>query len=339
MIRFLVFGYGHIGKRHTSIIMAHQEATLAGIIDKDPTKKTELAQLTFESFTDWKSKGNQADIAVIALPNGLHCSTAVQCLREGMHVIIEKPMGLTTAECASVIEVAEECGKMVVVVKQNRYSPPSVWMKELITSGRLGKIYEVHTRCFWNRDERYYRNEAKSEINWRGSLEWDGGVLFTQFSHFIDVMYWVFGDIQNIDTRLYNHNHQGITEFSDSGSVQFDFVNGGVGTLQFSTSVFDKNMESSMTVIGEFGSFRIGGQYMDKVEYCHIRNYELPELDTSGPPNDYGAFQGSAANHIHVIENAIQAIQGKTEIATGGAEGLKVVDIIRRIYNAAEQNQ
>ena len=339
MIRFLIFGYGHIGKRHVSIIAAHQEARLEGVIEIDSHKRAELPSgKAFASIEEWKSGGNQVDIAIIALPNGLHCSTAVQCIREGMHVIIEKPMGLTTAECAEVIETAEGFGKKVFVVKQNRYSPPSLWMKGLIASGKLGEIYEVHTRCFWNRDERYYQKSKKSELNWRGSRQWDGGVLFTQFSHFVDVLYWVFGDIRNISARMYNHNHRQLTEFPDSGSVHFDFENGGIGTLQFSTSVFDQNMESSMTVIGQYGSFRIGGQYMDKVDYCHIRDYDMPDLGVSEPPNDYGAFQGSAANHVHVIENAVEAVQGKTKIATGGADGMKIVDMIVRIHQAAGHN-
>lgn len=334
MIQFLLFGYGHIGKRHAALIQAHSESELVGIIEKD-TKKHTSNEPFYSSLKDFLGSGKKADIAIIALPNGLHIEMASTAILAHMHVLIEKPMGLSSQACKSLIELAKSEEKKVFVVKQNRYSPPSVWMKEVVDSGKLGAIYEVHIRCFWNRDHRYYSNEAKSEINWRGSLQYDGGVLFTQFSHFIDVMYWVFGDIQNIQTRLFNHNHEESTEFPDSGMVHFDFVVGGAGSIQFSTSVFEENMESSMTVLAENGAFKIGGQYMDCIEFAHIKNYTIPELQQALPPNDYGGYKGSAGNHAFVIQNVIDVLQDNGQIATGGEDGLKVVEIIEKIYTAA----
>lgn len=334
MIRFLLFGFGHIGKRHASLIDAHPDAVLEGVVEIDQNKYKDSHSFypTLEAFL---SAGKSADIAVLALPNGLHIEMGKEAVNAGMHVLVEKPMGLRASDCAALIALAQERGKKVMVVKQNRYSPPSVWMKEVVDSGKLGAIYEVHIRCFWNRDHRYYSNEEKSEINWRGSLQYDGGVLFTQFSHFIDVMYWVFGDIQNIQTRLFNHNHEESTEFPDSGMVHFDFVGGGAGSIQFSTSVFEENMESSMTVLAENGAFKIGGQYMDRIEFAHIKNYTIPELQQALPPNDYGGYKGSAGNHAFVIQNVIDVLQDNGQIATGGEDGLKVVEIIEKIYTAA----
>jgi len=331
MIRFLLIGYGHIGKRHASLIEAHPEGELAGIIDIDPNKAENNDQ-SYNSWESFQSTGIKADIAIIALPNGLHIPMAKKAIEEGIHVLIEKPMGLSAAECQELIDLAKSNGKKVFVVKQNRYSPPSLWMKEMIDSGRLGKIYEVHIRCFWNRDDRYYQTGPKSEINWRGSKDLDGGVLFTQFSHFIDVMYWVFGDIQNIQSRLFNHNHIDSTEFPDSGMVHFDFIKGGVGSLQFSTSVFEENMESSMTILAEKGAFKVGGQYMERIEFVNISNYQMRELPEASAPNDYGNYKGSAGNHSHVIQNVIDTLKDRAEIATGGEDGMKVVDIIERIY-------
>ena len=193
----------------------------------------------------------------------------------------------------------------------------------------LGQIFMVQINCFWNRDERYYKKDT-----WHGRKELDGGTLFTQFSHFIDIMYWLFGDIQNIQTKLRDFNHQELTEFEDSGIVSFDFVEGGIGVLNYSTSNWDKNFESSLTVIGEKGTVKIGGQYMNEVEYCHIEDYEMPELAASNPPNDYGPYKGSAANHIYLIDNVIKVLNGKSKITTIALEGLKVVDIIERIYSS-----
>src|SRR5690606_14718027 len=149
-----------------------------------------------------------------------------------------------------------------------------------------------------------------------------------QFSHFIDILYWLFGDIENIQGRFADHNHKDLTDFEDSGFINFDFVNGGMGTLSYSTAVWDKNMESSMIIIAANGSVKIGGQYMDKVEYCHINNYTIPELGPTNPGNDYGIYKGSAANHNYMIENVVNVLNGKTTITTSALEGMKVVDII-----------
>jgi len=192
----------------------------------------------------------------------------------------------------------------------------------------MGDIYLVQLNCYWNRDERYYTGK-----NWKGNNRLDGGTLFTQFSHFIDIMYWLFGDITEIQGKFRDFNHQTLTEFEDSGFVNFQFVNGGMGTICYSTSVWDKNLESSMTIIGEKGSVKIGGQYMNEVEYCHIRDYAMPQLPPVNPANDYGHYKGSAANHHFIIENVIDTLKGRTTATTNALEGLKVVDIIERIYS------
>ena len=145
-------------------------------------------------------------------------------------------------------------------------------------------------------------------------------------------MYWLFGDITQIQAKFNDFNHQTLTEFEDSGFVSFQFINGGMGTIGYSTSVWDKNLESSMTIIAENGSVKIGGQYMNEVEYCHIKDYTMPKLPPVNPANDYGVYKGSAANHHYIIENVIDTLKGRTTATTNALEGLKVVDIIERIY-------
>jgi predicted dehydrogenase len=238
-------------------------------------------------------------------------------------------MALNKQDAEKVIFKALHVHKQVFAVMQNRYSPPSVWIKDIIDSGRLGKIFMMQLNCYWNRDDRYYKADS-----WHGKKDLDGGTLFTQFSHFIDLMYWLFGDIQNVNSRFENFNHSHLTEFKeDSGVINFEFVNGGLGCLNFSTSIWDKNLESSMTIIGENGSVKIGGQYMDKVEVCHIKDYTMPELAPTNPGNDYGAYKGSAANHHYIIENVVDVLKNRATITTNALEGLKVVDIIERMYN------
>jgi predicted dehydrogenase len=188
--------------------------------------------------------------------------------------------GLSKLECEEVIFTSLQVAKQVFCVMQNRYSPPSQWLKQVIMENRLGKIFMVQVNCYWNRDDRYYQPGTKDRKGfWKGTKKLDGGPLFTQFSHFIDMMYWLFGDITDISARFENNNHRNSTEFNDdSGFVSFRFLNGGIGCFNYSISVWDKNLESSMTIIGEKGSIKVGGQYMEKVEYCHIDNYEMPDI-------------------------------------------------------------
>jgi len=215
----------------------------------------------------------------------------------------------------------------VFCVMQNRYSPPSVWIKEVIESKILGEVFMVQLNCYWNRDDRYYKKG-----NWKGSNDLDGGTLFTQFSHFIDIMYWLFGDIKDIQAKFNDFTHKDLTEFEDSGLVNFNFLNGGMGCINYSTAVWDTNLESSITIIGSKGSVKIGGQYMNEVEYCHIKDYQMPVLAPVNPANDYGAYKGSAANHHYIVENVIDTLKGRNTITTNALEGLKVVEMIERIY-------
>jgi predicted dehydrogenase len=190
----------------------------------------------------------------------------------------------------------------------------------------------VQLNCFWNRDERYYKAGG-----WKGTEALDGGTLFTQFSHFIDIMYWLFGDIDNIQGKFADFTHKGITDFEDSGFVSFSFTEGGMGSINYSTAIANQNLESSMTIIGEKGSVKIGGQYMNEVEVCSIEGYTMPELKESNPANDYGPYKGSAANHNYVISNVIDTLKGRTSATTNALEGMKVVDIIERIYKVRNE--
>lgn len=333
-IKFAVVGCGHIGKRHAEMISRNPESELLALVDIRDKQALGIEAYDvpfFNNIEDLLSSdlAKQLDVINIASPNGYHAEHALLALEAQKHVVIEKPMALSKQDAEKVIYKALHVHKQVFAVMQNRYSPPSVWIKQVIDEGLLGKIFMVQLNCYWNRDDRYYKADS-----WHGKKDLDGGTLFTQFSHFIDLMYWLFGDIENIHSRMANFNHSHLTEFKeDSGIIHFDFVNGGLGCMNFSTSIWDKNLESSMTIIGEKGSVKIGGQYMDKVEVCHIENYEMPELAPTNPGNDYGAYKGSAANHHYIIENVVDVLKNRATITTNALEGLKVVDIIERMYN------
>jgi UDP-N-acetyl-2-amino-2-deoxyglucuronate dehydrogenase len=329
-IRFAVVGAGHIGKRHAAMITNNSECELVAICDIKPPDalKLETGPVPFfHSIDELLASGLNFDVVSIASPNGLHEEHAIKAIRTGHHVVIEKPMALTKAGCEKIIFEALHHHKLVFCVMQNRYSPPSVWLKQILKENILGKIYLVQINCYWNRDERYYTKDT-----WHGSKELDGGTLFTQFSHFADIMFWLFGDIENIQARFADFNHKNLTDFEDSGIISFDFINGGMGVFNYSTSVWNNNLESSLTIIAENGTVKVGGQYMNEVEVCNIKNYTMPELPPSNPPNDYGPYKGSAANHHFIFENVVEVLQGRAPITTNAMEGLKVVDIIERIY-------
>jgi UDP-N-acetyl-2-amino-2-deoxyglucuronate dehydrogenase len=336
-VKFAVVGCGHIGKRHAEMIRRNSEAELVAMCDVREESELGISEIGvpyFQSVEAMLESGLDIDVVNICSPNGLHASQSIIALEHKKHVVCEKPMGLSKANCEEVIFKSLQMSKHFFCVMQNRYSPPSAWIKSLVESKKLGQIYMVQINCYWNRDERYYKSGG-----WKGDKKMDGGTLFTQFSHFIDIMYWLFGDITDINGRFADFNHQNTTDFEDSGIVNFRFVNGGMGCLNYSTSVWDKNLESSMTIIGSNGSVKIGGQYMNVVEHCHIKDYEMPELEEGSPANDYGAYKGSAANHHFIIGNVVDTLKNKTSATTNALEGLKVVEIIERIYEQRDKQQ
>ena len=329
-IKFAVVGTGHIGKRHAEMIRREEEAELVALVDIRSQKDCDAESFDvpfFNSIEELLDSELAIDVVNICTPNGLHSEQALMALQKKMHVVCEKPMGLKKDACEKIIFKALQVSKQVFCVMQNRYSPPSEWIKSVITQELLGDIYMVQLNCYWNRDDRYYKKGG-----WKGTSDLDGGTLFTQFSHFIDIMYWLFGDIDNIEGKFSDFNHKESTDFEDSGLVSFDFVNGGMGCINYSTAVANQNLESSMTIVGQNGSVKIGGQYMNEVEVCNIKDYEMPKLKESNPANDYGPYKGSAANHNYVIKNVIDGVKGRTSPTTNALEGLKVVEIIERIY-------
>ncbi|MFM7016963.1 MAG: Gfo/Idh/MocA family protein [Bacteroidota bacterium] len=337
-IKFAVIGCGHIGKRHAEMIRRNDEAELIAMCDIRPKQECGLDAFDgvnfYQSPEEMLNQHPDVDVVNVCSPNGLHAEHSLKALDFQKHVVCEKPMAINKADCEKVIYKALQVSRNVFGVMQNRYSPPSVWLKDVISNKRLGEIYMVQLNCFWNRDERYYTGK-----NWKGTSDLDGGTLFTQFSHFIDIMYWVFGDITDINGVFADFNHENSTSFEDSGIVNFKFVNGGMGCINYSTSVWDKNLESSITVIGSNGSIKVGGQYMNEVEYCHIKDYEMPELPPANPANDYGHYKGSAANHHYIIENVIDTLKERNTMTTNALEGLKVVEIIERIYSLRKINK
>jgi len=322
---FGILGYGRIGKRHSQEILAHPNAHLTDIFDiKADIIPSEFTQhKNIESFFS----NSTADVIHVCTPNASHYELAKKALLNGKHVVIEKPITLLTKHAKELEEIALRQQKHIFCVMQNRYSPVSQWLKSIIEDKILGQIYSVHVNCAWNRDDRYYHPG-----NWHGNLELDGGPLYTQFSHFVDLLFWLFGTVKVHNQVFFNHNHRENTEFEDSGSFHFNNDQIAQGSFHYTTSVFDKNFKSSIEIIAENGTVEVSGQYMNEIRYCHIRNYQLPELPPSPEPNLYPGYQGSASNHHYVIQNVMDTLEGNSQPDTPISEGISVVEIIENVY-------
>ncbi len=330
--KFAIVGCGRIAQRHAKHI--HNLAELAGVCDIDREKIDKLAGEykvpAFDNIEDLL-KNVKADVLSVCTPNGLHAEHTIMGLEAGLHVLCEKPMATNTYDCGRMIQAAERANKRLFIVKQNRFNPPVAKVKELIERGVLGKIYSVQLNCFWNRNDQYYQ-----ESDWKGEKTLDGGTLFTQFSHFIDLLFWMIGDIKILSSYTSNFKHQGIIDFEDTGVVSLKFYNGAIGSINYTVNSFSKNMEGSLTIFGEHGTVKIGGQYLNELEYQDIDGYEIKDLPQGNPPNNYGQYVGSMSNHDKVYQNVIDVLQNGGVIATNAFEGLKTVEIIEKIYQSAK---
>ena len=332
-INFLLAGCGRIGQRHAQIMSSL--GYLQAVCDIDPEKARSLGNqyhcAYFTSFDTMLASSTANSLIAICTPNYLHAPQSIAALQHQLHVLCEKPMALTAKDCAAMIQAAEANNKKLFVVKQNRYNPAVAAVKEILEANRLGEIYSIQLSCFWNRNNQYYEN------TWKGKKALDGGTLYTQFSHFIDLLYWMFGDVKSLQAVIKNSAHQGIIEFEDNGAVTLEFNNGIIGTINYTVNAYKKNMEGSLTIFGEKGTVKIGGQYLNKLEYQAIENYTIATLPSGNAPNQYGDYEGSMSNHEQVYEHVIKTLnQGDAALATNSFEALKTVEIIERIYQAAD---
>lgn len=330
-LNFALIGCGRIAQRHAEHI--NTNCNLKAVCDIDSNKANELAQkYNSKSYCDIDElleAEKDIDVISICTPNGLHAAHTIKSLKTGHHVLVEKPMALSVVDCGEMIKAAERANKRLFVVKQNRFNPPVVKLKELLDEGKLGNIFSVQLNCFWNRNVEYYINS-----DWKGSKNLDGGTLFTQFSHFIDLLYWLIGDVKEVHSIYDNYKHKETIEFEDTGVSILKFNSGAIGTINFSINSYGKNMEGSITIFGEYGTIKIGGQYLNEIEYQMIDGMEKIVVDKGNPPNNYGTYFGSMSNHGEVYKNLIDVLNNHGVISTNCYEGLKTVEIIEKIYSS-----
>ena len=334
-IKFAIIGCGKIAARHAEHISNYAELT--AVCDIKPELAGKFGEKYscnyYTNFNEMLIIEKDIEVVSVCTPNGLHAIHSIMALRAGKHVLCEKPMALSVKDCEKMIKEAEDANRRLFVVKQNRFNPPILALKKVLSENRLGRIFYVQLNCFWNRNENYYNTSY-----WKGTRALDGGTLFTQFSHFIDLLYWLIGDVNKLYAFAENFNHQDIIEFEDTGAVILEFDNGVLGTINYTVNSFNRNMEGSITLFGEKGTVKVGGQYLNVLEYQNINDYVIEKIPESGAANDYGTYQGSMSNHDKVYENVIDVLSNGGTISTNFMDGLKTVQIIEKIYNSARMN-
>lgn len=334
MIVFGIIGCGSIGHRHAKHITAHAGAVLAGVYDIKPERAKELADAhdgakVYSAF-DVMLQDPAIDIISVCTPNGLHPEHAIQAMQSGKHVLVEKPMAIFKSDGEEMIQTSLRTGRNLFVVKQNRFNPPVQAVKNLMEQQKLGRIFTISLNCYWNRGEMYYQ-----QSDWKGTKALDGGTLYTQYSHFVDIIYYLFGDMEILSSAFANVSHHDTIEFEDTGVVSFRLLkHQALGTLHYTTAAYQRNMEGSITIFAEHATIKIGGKYLNTIDYQLTNGFDITDLPESNQSNNYGYYEGSMSNHDKVINNVVHALQGKEQIMTNAYDGLKVVEIIENMYKA-----
>ncbi len=333
MVNFGVIGCGKIGTRHINFLKQIEGTRILAVSDLIEKRAKDAALSSNSSyFIDYKDllKMENIDVVNICTPTGLHAEMVIDALNSKKHVICEKPMCLKTEDADRIIEASKNNSKHIFVVKQNRFNTPIRILKDALDKGMFGKIYSINANVIWNRRAEYYEEEF-----WRGTKELDGGALATQSSHFIDVVQWIGGNVKSVFAKTDKFIHDIETE--DTGAIIISFESGAFGTIYYTTCAYDKNIEGSITVLGTRGSAKIGGEYLNKIEYWDVNGYPLPvKNEEEAPANDYGSYRGSASKHDHVFRESIKKIIGDENASIVDAiEGKKTVEIIEAVHLSA----
>jgi UDP-N-acetyl-2-amino-2-deoxyglucuronate dehydrogenase len=310
----------------------HNSATeLVAVCDTNPAVAANVPDgVAFYTSLEEMLGSTPADVLNVCTPNYLHEPHTIAGLQAGLHTVVEKPMAVSTAECDRMIAAAQQTGKTIFAVKQNRYNPPVQEVKKLVGVNALGSIYMIQVNCFWNRGDAYYAHS-----DWRGKKDKDGGCLFTQFSHFVDILYYLNGPVKEAQGWIHNYAHQHNTEVEDTGSFVLKAANDAIINFNFTTCAYERNMEGSITIFAEQGTLKIGGQYLNTIEYQQLGNATLPHINISAKANDYGLYQGSMSNHDKVIQNVVDVLHHNHPVMTSAEEGKEVVHIIEQMYAGA----
>ncbi|HVZ56405.1 MAG TPA: Gfo/Idh/MocA family oxidoreductase [Chitinophagaceae bacterium] len=326
--RFALLGCGRIAARHAAEM--NRLGKLVAVCDIIAERADRLAgqygAAAYYRLEDLLACEKGLTLVAVCTPNGLHAEQSIRILRSGIHVLCEKPMAISLADASQMIQAAQQTARKLYVVKQNRFNPPVALVKDLLRQGRLGRITQFEINAFWNRPSAYYQG------TWRGSRQLDGGTLYTQFSHFVDILYWFLGEVDTVKCLRVNALHRQDMEFEDAGAVLLAMQSGAIGTFNFSVNTYARNMEGSFALLGEKGTVKIGGQYLNELDYFQVQDLAAPILTTDRPANQYGFYEGSMSNHDRVYDQLVRALADHDHAMVTADEAIKSVEIIERIY-------
>lgn len=330
MYKFAIIGCGRIAYRHAEHIAKHGKlVAVCDIINARAEALAKQYNATAYNNIDQLLKDSEVDIVIVCSPNGLHAEHSIKSLQAGKHVLCEKPMCITSVAAWQMIETAHFFRRKLFVVKQNRYNEPVQLVKKALDNNTLGTISSFQLNCFWNRPQEYYTGD------WKGSKDLDGGILYTQFSHFIDLLYWFLGDVNKVIGFKRNFFKRQNMEIEDSGVAILELESGAIGTINYTINSFKKNIEGSLSLFGNKGSAKIGGEYLNKLEWFYTSDNQTPEILNTGSANDYGFYQGSMSNHHFVYEDLISSLNGNGTLLEA-KDAVKTIEFIEKIYQASE---
>ena len=280
-------------------------------------------------FTSYEKmlEESKADIVTIATPSGLHAEQGVEAAKAGKHVVMEKPMAISLTGADALVQACDKAGVQLFVVKQNRLNPPVQLLKRAIDRGRFGRIYLGSCTVHWARPQEYY-----DQAPWRGTWEFDGGAFMNQASHYVDLIQWLMGPVESVMAKTATLARRIETE--DSGVAILKFRSGALGSIEVTMLAYPRNLEGSVTVLGEKGSVKIGGTAVNKVEFWQFAEYDdddkLIELADTTPPNVYGL------GHQGYYRNVLAVLRGEAKPDTDGRAGRKSLELILGIYESAK---
>ena len=334
MIRIALLGCGRISKNHFDAISKFpDEIKLVAVCDIVPEKAQQAGELyKVDYYSDYEKMLSRGDIDVIAIctPSGLHPVHGMMAAKKKIHVISEKPMATSLKKADELIKECDDNGVKLFVVKQNRLNSTLQLVKSAIDKGRFGKIYMATVNVFWTRPQEYY-NEAK----WRGTWEFDGGAFMNQASHYVDMMEWLIGPVESV--MAYTGTLARKIQTEDSGVASIKFRNGAFGSMNVTMLTYPKNLEGSLTIIGENGTVRIGGIAVNKIDHWEFKDYDdddkLVETSDYTPPNVYGF------GHTGYYKNVINVLNSSVDPDIDGREGRKSLELILGIYKSAREGK
>ena len=333
-VRFAVVGCGRIAQNHFESIHRHAErAELTAVCDIDPAMLAAATAKTgargFASLGDLLAAA-PADCVVLTTPSGLHPRQAIEVAAAGIDVMTEKPMATRWHDGLAMVRACDEAGVHLFVVKQNRRNPTLQLLKQAVEQNRFGRIYMVGVNVFWTRPQSYYDSSA-----WRGTWEFDGGAFMNQASHYVDLLDWIVGPVESV--MAYTGTLARNIEVEDTGVAAIKWRNGAVGTINVTMLTWPKNLEGSITILGERGSVRVGGVAVNKIEHWEFD--EKHAMDAKIADASYQTTSVYGFGHPLYYDNVISTLRGEAQPETDGREGLKSLELLIAMYMSSRDGK